>query len=231
MAEVSAKREYTVKVGRSIADEPATTAYPALVVSLGSGVSIIKVDGPAKFKRVSGSSIGGGTYWGLCRLLTEATSYDESLDMARQGNSDKVDMLVGDIYGRGYSKFQLSSNTLASSFGKVGGMEAPGKPGSGVSEEDLVQSLLVMITMNIGQVAYLNAKLHNTRRIYFVGNFLRHNRLSGQQLAFAIDYWSSGEMEALFLEHEGYCGALGSFLMSGTEEPIGGGAASESTED
>ncbi|CAN0045342.1 unnamed protein product [Ectocarpus sp. 6 AP-2014] len=231
MAEVSAKREYTVKVGRSIADEPATTAYPALVVSLGSGVSIIKVDGPAKFKRVSGSSIGGGTYWGLCRLLTEATSYDESLDMARQGDSDKVDMLVGDIYGRGYSKFQLSSNTLASSFGKVGGMEAPGKPGSGVSEEDLVQSLLVMITMNIGQVAYLNAKLHNTRRIYFVGNFLRHNRLSGQQLAFAIDYWSSGEMEALFLEHEGYCGALGSFLMSGTEEPIGGGAASESTED
>lgn len=67
----------------------------------------------------------------------------------------KVDMLVGDIYGRGYSKFQLSSNTLASSFGKVGGMEAPGKPGSGVSEEDLVQSLLVMITMNIGQVCLL----------------------------------------------------------------------------
>lgn len=71
------------------------------------------------------------------------------------------------------------------------------------------------------QVAYLNAKLFNTRRIYFVGNFLRHNHLSGQQLSFAIDYWSSGEMEALFLEHEGYCGALGSFLMSGTEEPIG----------
>ncbi|CAN0448057.1 unnamed protein product, partial [Ectocarpus sp. 8 AP-2014] len=34
---------YRPPVGRSIADEPATTAYPALVVSLGSGVSIIKV--------------------------------------------------------------------------------------------------------------------------------------------------------------------------------------------
>lgn len=42
------------------------------------------------FKRVSGSSIGGGTYWGLCRLLTGATSYDESLDMASKGDSDKV---------------------------------------------------------------------------------------------------------------------------------------------
>lgn len=36
-------QEYTNKVGRAIADEPATTAYPALLVSLGSGVSIIKV--------------------------------------------------------------------------------------------------------------------------------------------------------------------------------------------
>ena len=58
--------------------------------------------------------------------------------------------MVGDIYGRGYSKFQLSSNTLASSFGKVGGMESPSK--AGVGEEDLARSLLVMITMNIGQV-------------------------------------------------------------------------------
>ena len=38
-----ADQEYTLKVVRNIADEPATTAYPALVVSLGSGVSIIKV--------------------------------------------------------------------------------------------------------------------------------------------------------------------------------------------
>ena len=111
-----------------------------------------QVDGPALFERVSGSSIGGGTYWGLCRLLTGASSYDESLQMASKGESDKVDMLVGDIYGRGYSKFQLSAKTLASSFGKIGGMEAPKAPDSGVHEEDLARSLLVMITMNIGQV-------------------------------------------------------------------------------
>lgn len=115
---------------------------------------LLQVDGPARFKRVSGSSIGGGTYWGLCRLLTQAGSYDESLHMASKGESDKVDMLVGDIYGRGYSKFQLSSNTLASSFGKIGGMSAPRGPDSGVGEEDLARALLVMITMNIGQVGF-----------------------------------------------------------------------------
>lgn len=63
-----------------------TAGQPAILPSL----HLKQVDGPAVFKRVSGSSIGGGTYWGLCRLLTGATSYDESLDMASQGDSDKV---------------------------------------------------------------------------------------------------------------------------------------------
>ena len=36
-------------------------------------------------------------------------------------------------------------------------------------------------------------------------------------------YWSKGEMEALFLEHEGYFGALGAFLMSQNIEKRNGG--------
>lgn len=71
-----------------------------------------------------------------------------------------------------------------------------------------------MVTNNIGQVAYLNAQLHGTKRIFFVGNFLRENTLSQRRLAYAINYWSRGKMEALFLEHEGYFGALGAFLLN-----------------
>jgi pantothenate kinase len=210
MSEIREKVDYSVKVHKHRSE--LLQSYPALVVSIGSGVSILKVDGPSKFERVSGSSIGGGTYWGLCRLLTGATSFDDSLDLADLGDSDLVDMLVGDIYGRGYSKFQLSSNTLASSFGKIVSKEDPRE---GVNNQDIAKALVTMITMNIGQVAYLNAKLYDTRRIYFVGNFLRHNNISARRLSFAIDYWSSGEMEALFFEHEGYLGALGAFLKSG----------------
>ncbi len=164
-------------------------SYPALVISIGSGVSILKVDGPSKFERVSGSSIGGGTFLGLCRLLTGANDFDMALDMASEGDSDVADMVVGDIYGRGYNKFQLSSETLASSFGKVGMSE---DPRSNLSDNDISKSLVVMITMNIGQVAYLNAKLHDTSTIFFVGNFLRHNDISARRLSFAMDYWSGG---------------------------------------
>ncbi|CAA0820909.1 Pantothenate kinase 2 [Striga hermonthica] len=45
--------------------------FPYLLVNIGSGVSIIKVDGDGVFQRVSGTNVGGGTYWGLGRLLTK----------------------------------------------------------------------------------------------------------------------------------------------------------------
>jgi type II pantothenate kinase len=49
---------------------------PCLLVNIGSGVSIIKVDEDGQFERVSGTSLGGGTLWGLLSLLTPATSFD-----------------------------------------------------------------------------------------------------------------------------------------------------------
>lgn len=73
--------------------------FPYLVVNIGSGVSILKITSPGKFERVSGSSVGGGTYWGLCRLLTSCSSYEKVLDLAETGNAAEVDMLVKDIYG------------------------------------------------------------------------------------------------------------------------------------
>eukprot|EP00594_Rhizosolenia_setigera_P007268 CAMPEP_0178942920 /NCGR_PEP_ID=MMETSP0789-20121207/2276_1 /TAXON_ID=3005 /ORGANISM="Rhizosolenia setigera, Strain CCMP 1694" /LENGTH=727 /DNA_ID=CAMNT_0020622411 /DNA_START=155 /DNA_END=2338 /DNA_ORIENTATION=+ len=198
-------------------DEPLKSgSYPYLVVIIGTGVSILRVDGPGShnFERISGSTIGGGTYFGLCRLLTDAEGFDDIMSLAERGDPTKVDMLVGDIYGKNSEALQklgLPSSIVASSFGKLVTKE---NPAQGITQEDLARALLAMVTNNIGQVAYLNAQLHKTSRIYFVGNFLRHNNLSQRRLAYAIQYWSQNTIEALFLEHEGYYGALGAFLLS-----------------
>ena len=53
-----------------------TPQLPCLLVNIGSGVSIIKVDEDGAFERISGTSLGGGTLWGLLSLLTPATSFD-----------------------------------------------------------------------------------------------------------------------------------------------------------
>uniref|UniRef100_M4BAM5 Pantothenate kinase n=1 Tax=Hyaloperonospora arabidopsidis (strain Emoy2) TaxID=559515 RepID=M4BAM5_HYAAE len=138
--------------------------YTFELVSIGSGVSVLYVKGPEDYERVSGSSIGGGTYWGLCRLLTHCESYDEALDLCVSGSNQSVDMSVGDIYGGAYDKFNLPASTVASSFGKMISVSR-----ATVSDADLARSLLVMVTQNIGQVAFLNATLYKTKNIFFVG--------------------------------------------------------------
>jgi type II pantothenate kinase len=84
-----------------------------------------------------------------------------------------------------------------------------------VSDADICRGLLLMITNNIGQVAYLLARLHNIKHLIFSGSFLRHSsnvHIASLALSRAIGFWSNMEMKALFLKHEGFYGALGAFL-------------------
>ncbi|KAF0444850.1 pantothenate kinase [Gigaspora margarita] len=185
--------------------------FPYMLVNIGSGVSILKVTGPGKFERISGTSVGGGTLWGLLSLLTGAQSFDEMLEMSKHGDNTNVDMLVGDIYGTDYNKIGLKSSTIASSMGKVFKKNVRQSVGN-FRGEDLSKSLLYMISNNIGQIAYLNAQVHGLKQIYFGGCFIRGHSITMDTLSYAINYWSKGAIKALFLRHEGYLGAVGAFL-------------------
>ncbi|KUJ07271.1 pantothenate kinase-like protein [Mollisia scopiformis] len=212
---------------------PHSDIYPYLLVNIGSGVSMIKVSGPRAYQRVGGTSLGGGTLWGLLSLLTGSRTFDEMLGMAEAGDNAKVDMLVGDIYGTDYGKIGLKSSTIASSFGKVFKMkreaEREAEDSGGLtngdaghhdtrdqdppfSASDISRSLLYAISNNIGQIAYLQSEKHSLSTIYFGGSFIRGHRQTMNTLSYAIKFWSNGEKKAYFLRHEGYLGAVGAFL-------------------
>ncbi|NXL75927.1 PANK3 kinase, partial [Leptocoma aspasia] len=182
--------------------------YPLLVVNIGSGVSILSVHSKDNYKRVTGTSLGGGTFLGLCSLLTGCESFEEALEMASKGDSTHADKLVRDIYGGDYERFGLPGWAVASSFGNMIYKEKR----ESVSKEDLARAILVTITNNIGSIARMCAVNEKINRVVFVGNFLRVNTLSMKLLAYALDYWSKGQLKALFLEHEGYFGAVGALL-------------------
>jgi type II pantothenate kinase len=210
--------------------EARADVYPYLLVNIGSGVSMVKVSGPRQYERVGGTSLGGGTFWGILSLLTGARTFDEMLKMAEAGDNSGVDMLVGDIYGTGYSKIGLKSTTIASTFGKVFKMkraaERNAEDGEGLSHadseddtelacfrvEDMSRSLLFAISNNIGQIAYLQSEKHALQHIYFGGSFIRGHTQTMNTLSYAIKFWSKGEKQAYFLRHEGYLGAVGAFL-------------------
>ncbi|KAI8722220.1 hypothetical protein NCS52_00365200 [Fusarium sp. LHS14.1] len=202
--------------------EPQDNIYPYLLVNIGSGVSFLKVTGPRSHQRVGGTSLGGGTLWGLLSLLTGARTFDEMLEQAAHGDNTKVDMLVGDIYGTDYAKIGLKSTTIASSFGKVFRMKREAESAAedsgssnadaSFSGADVSRSLLYAISNNIGQIAYLQSQIHNLSNIYFGGSFIRGHRQTINTLSYAIKFWSKGEKQAYFLRHEGYLGAVGAFL-------------------
>jgi pantothenate kinase len=302
--------------------------YPLLLVNIGSGVSIVLVEGPDRWRRVSGTSIGGGTFFGLINMITGMTSFDEMLLASKSGQNSRVDLCVGDIYGKGHSIYGLEPDTIASNFGKVvavsrlsevassasstsdtappGASDSPkSEPGDAsvpvpwgvwrrkrprahtlpcrpldqsaetdpLSEdegierdsawaarlrerpviprmqllapttaqpssteiigefhedgrfharpEDVCRSALLMVTNQIGQVALLNALLHKVHRVIFAGSFLRHRVMdtAQQRLSSALRFWSQGTVQALFLHHEGYCGALGALLRGAVGAP------------
>jgi type II pantothenate kinase len=217
-------------------EEPRSDIYPYLLVNIGSGVSMIKVSGPREYQRVGGTSLGGGTLWGLLSLLTGSRTFDEMLEMAERGDNAKVDMLVGDIYGTDYGKIGLKSSAIASSFGKVFKMkrqaEREAEDSGGLtngdsdhsnsfpatasdppfSAPDISRSLLYAISNNIGQIAYLQSEKHSLSTIYFGGSFIRGHRQTMNTLSYAIKFWSNGEKRAYFLRHEGFLGAVGAFL-------------------
>jgi len=194
--------------------------YPYLVVNIGSGVSILKVNQDS-FERISGSTLGGGTFWALCRLLAKTDTYEQAQELSANGDAKNVDLYVGDIYGYdssspGYSKLGLSPDVIASSFGKVAIQEEV----PDIRPEDVVRSLMFMIANNITQIAYLCAKLNNTDRIVFTGGFLAGNLYLMSRFSYALQFWSEGKMQALFLRHDGYLGALGAMLHKSNDEDV-----------
>ncbi|MPC50540.1 Pantothenate kinase 4 [Portunus trituberculatus] len=56
------------------------------------------VEADDKYERIGGTSMGGGTFWGLGSLLTKAKGFDELLQLASEGDHRNVDLLVKDIY-------------------------------------------------------------------------------------------------------------------------------------
>ncbi len=105
--------------GKAFIPKESVQNFPKLLVSIGSGVSIIKVNNYGSYERVSGTMIGGGTLLGLANLLTGVNDFDQIIELSKKGDNRKVDMLVKDIYGDNSPFKELSGDILASSFAKV----------------------------------------------------------------------------------------------------------------
>ncbi|KAF8822509.1 pantothenate kinase [Cardiosporidium cionae] len=208
--------------------------YPFLLVNLKAGVSFFKVTSPTQSSRIGGSTIGGATFMGLCRLLSDdANTPEEAMLSAHNGNNTKCDMLVSDIYGGGYNTVGLPGHVIASTFGKLQtlafvdstsddemdemppeslvsdiGMKIP-RP----SDSDIIRSLLTMMSYNVMQQAFFHSRIHNLPRIVLVG-FLLDIPAFLASIQHSINFWSQGDCKIHFFRLSPFLATLGAALYS-----------------
>jgi pantothenate kinase len=104
----------------------------------------------------------------------------------------------------------LAATTVASSFGKL---VQPGRREAAMqAPQHLAKAVLLMVTNNIGSIAMLHARAAGVAHIMFTGSFLHDNKLAMRLLTVAMNFWSKGNIKAVFLRHEGHAGAVGALL-------------------
>ncbi len=185
---------------------------PHLLVSLGTGTSILRVDAPGRVTRVGGTALGGGTLRGLGRLLLGDGDHEMLAALARQGDRTRVDLTVGDVYPTG--QIALPADLTAANFGK-GQSRSPG---------DLAAAVVGLVGENVAllagaHAAILRAASPTFRRsrgqatvdVLYAGSTLRGQDVLRQVLA---DVTAMTGARARFLPGGEFAGALGALEMT-----------------
>jgi len=187
--------------------------FPHIIINIGSGVSIVKVNNEESFERIGGTMCGGGTLLGLSKLLLDVDDFNDILELAKKGNHRNLDLLVSDIYGyritdsNGEVMNNLDLDVLASSFGKVNQI-LKNDAGHKFEKEDLAQSLLILICFQIAQLGYLFAKRERINHIFYYGTFSKKNSYTIDLLNFGTLFWGK-DIKCHFNEFDGFLGSIG----------------------
>ena len=171
-----------------------------IITNIGSGISIIKII-DKNYERIGGTNMGGTTFYKLCQAITKEMRFDKILKSSEKGDSNKVDMLVKDIYGTSY--LNLDEDVVASSFGKYNFKN---------NKNDIIASLLKMFCYNISHIVSLYCKIHNISDVIFTGFFTNNNVQVIKKINYGLNYWSKGKINDYYLKYNGYVGAIGSMI-------------------
>lgn len=186
---------------------PASERY--LLVSVGTGTSIMLVDGMA-VTRLGGTALGGGTVLGLGALLTGTKDFASLTALAARGARREIDLLVSDIYRAG--EIPLAGDLTASSFGRVARDLAEGRDGLWrAAPEDLAEAVMGLVGENVALLSAGLAAAAQVRRVVFAGSTLRGNAALE---AILREITSALGRQPTFLADGEFAGALGALLLA-----------------
>ena len=129
-----------------------------LVVSLGTGTSIVKCDGD-DIKHIGGIGIGGGTLQGLSRLLLKTDDIKQVAALAEEGDLSHINLLIKDICTNPLEG--LPMDAIASLFGNAK---------TNTSREDIALGLIWMCLQSICSASIVSSRCSCIKVFVMIGN-------------------------------------------------------------
>jgi type II pantothenate kinase len=129
-----------------------------IVVSMGTGTSLVKCDGD-NIRHIGGIGIGGGTLTGLSRLLLNTEDIKTIIELAKNGDISRINLLIGDISAKPLPGLPMSATASLFSNAKAN-----------ASREDIAIGLIHMVLQAVGSATILSSLESGIRDFVMIGN-------------------------------------------------------------
>ena len=129
-----------------------------IVVSMGTGTSLVKCDGE-NIKHIGGIGIGGGTIAGLSRIMLKTDDIKQITNLAKDGDVSKINLLIKDISAKPLPGLPMSA--VASLFSNAK---------TNASREDIAKGLIWMVLQCIGSATILSSLESGIKDFVLIGN-------------------------------------------------------------
>lgn len=133
-----------------------------IVVSMGTGTSLVRVDGN-DISHIGGIGMGGGTLKGLSHLLLGTSNVQLVQEMTMRGIISQINLSIGDISPDGLN--ELTADATASLFAKA--------HKTNPDDFDIAKGLVWMVLETIGSCAVLSQLNGGFKDFVLIGNLTR----------------------------------------------------------
>jgi len=130
----------------------------AIIVSMGTGTSIVKASGNTA-AHLGGTGVGGGTILGLSGRMLNVRDINVLMDMAEGGDLEKIDLFVSDLTRDHLPT--LPAQTTASNFGRMSDI---------ATNADIALGIFNLVFQSIGMTAVFASKSAGINDVVLIGN-------------------------------------------------------------
>ena len=170
-----------------------TKSDKAIIVSMGTGTSLVYAERGGHFEYLGGTGIGGGTLMGLSGKMLGFTNINHIVEVAKSGNLENIDLRIKDI-----SKKSISPT--ASNFGKMS---------ETATAEDIALGVINMIFETAATLSIFAAREKGCTDIILIG----HLSEFPQAKTLFKNFEKTFPVKFIIPEHASHATAIGAALI------------------